>query len=55
MATQIATKFLPSEMCDPVDFAPSEPKSINSFYHSFPKLVTLQPMTPTIPKHLPTH
>ncbi|THU92271.1 hypothetical protein K435DRAFT_780318 [Dendrothele bispora CBS 962.96] len=55
MATQIATKFLPSEMCDPVDLAPSEPKPIISFYHSFPKIVTLQPMTLPIPKHLPTH
>ncbi|THU96913.1 hypothetical protein K435DRAFT_778283, partial [Dendrothele bispora CBS 962.96] len=53
MATQIATKFLPSEMCDPVDFAPSEP--IISFYHSFPKPTTLQPMTSPIPKLLPTH
>ncbi|THU80046.1 hypothetical protein K435DRAFT_785613, partial [Dendrothele bispora CBS 962.96] len=55
VARQITTRFLPSEMCDPVDFAPSEPKPIISFYHSFPKLVTLQPMTSPISKHLPTH
>ncbi|THU78375.1 hypothetical protein K435DRAFT_786278, partial [Dendrothele bispora CBS 962.96] len=53
MATQIATRFLPSEMCDPVDFAPSKPKPIVSLYHCFPKLVTLQPMTSPIPKPLP--